>query len=652
MAELTGRNLNQHLNALLTEWIENKSVYGYSHEKFFYNDPDVDLSVFCFDRPAGTLLGPAAGPHTQLAQNIVLSFLAGSRIIELKTIQVNDKLNISRPCIDMRNIGLNTEWSQELKLADSYHQYVIAWILLKYIESEEWLDSPAGSDFYKTIFDISVGYDLKGISSDPVQQWISNMCNAEVQIQYYLQNLPSQFKILRQVKIDPHIAHTATLSTFHGCPPDEIEEIVRHLIATHRLNVVVKFNPTILGYETVSQILLKDLGYDLLSLNKKSFDDDITFDSAVGMMQRLKDFAAENGCAVGAKFTNTLVVGYKNSMLADPSQYLSGAPLHVLAIQAADRFRTAMGGDFPISFSAGIQKENFVSTVCTGLKPVTVCTDLLKKGGYHRMTAYLQDMITEMKKQGANTVDELITGRGDHADARQAGVPVLKRYSAQVVSDQRYHFQWNKRSPKKIDSNLQIFDCLSCDICIPVCPNRAVFSYAIPAGDIVYNDYHCKAGLFESDAEKILRIKKVHQIGILADFCNECGNCDTFCPENGGPYKEKPLFFFDEDSYRQPGVGEGFYFHADQVMSGRIDGIEYRLDLNESGDIYTVCAGEVCVEIDVHNNVRSIRCASASPHDLDIEIQPFLTMKILFTAIYGGTAMYFNRFLLEKQNED
>ena len=72
----------------------------------------------------GTPVGPASGPQSQMAQNIVLSWLAGSRIMELKTVQVNDELAIGRPCIDAANMGYNIEWSQELAVADSLDQYV------------------------------------------------------------------------------------------------------------------------------------------------------------------------------------------------------------------------------------------------------------------------------------------------------------------------------------------------------------------------------------------------------------------------------------------------------------------------------------------------------------------------------------------------
>ena len=70
-------------------------------------------------RPAANPVGPAAGPQDQMAQNMVLAWLAGSRILELKTVQINDRLAIPRPCIDATTVGYNVEWSQELRLAES-----------------------------------------------------------------------------------------------------------------------------------------------------------------------------------------------------------------------------------------------------------------------------------------------------------------------------------------------------------------------------------------------------------------------------------------------------------------------------------------------------------------------------------------------------
>ena len=157
MAELKGISLTRHLDNILNELKKTQSLYNLPARSFFRQDKRLDFSVDLYGRKAFTPLGPAAGPHTQMTQNIILSFLAGSRIIELKTIQVLDQLAISRPCIDMRNVGYNIEWSQELSLSDSLREYVKAWILIKIIEEKELLGYPKSNSFYDTIFDISVG---------------------------------------------------------------------------------------------------------------------------------------------------------------------------------------------------------------------------------------------------------------------------------------------------------------------------------------------------------------------------------------------------------------------------------------------------------------------------------------------------------------
>ena len=81
------------------------SIFDLPVRKWHVPANKYDFSALHFTRRAATPVGPAAGPQTQLAQNIVLSWLAGGRIIELKTVQVNDQLDIPRPCIHVPNIG-------------------------------------------------------------------------------------------------------------------------------------------------------------------------------------------------------------------------------------------------------------------------------------------------------------------------------------------------------------------------------------------------------------------------------------------------------------------------------------------------------------------------------------------------------------------
>ena len=62
--------------------------------------PSPRLAATMFGHTVAAPLGVAAGPHTQLAQNIVASWLCGARVIELKTVQILDEIAVSRPCID------------------------------------------------------------------------------------------------------------------------------------------------------------------------------------------------------------------------------------------------------------------------------------------------------------------------------------------------------------------------------------------------------------------------------------------------------------------------------------------------------------------------------------------------------------------------
>ncbi|MCX8013185.1 MAG: putative selenate reductase subunit YgfK, partial [Rectinema sp.] len=77
-------------------------------------------------------LGPAAGPHTQIAPNLIAAYLSGARVFELKTVQSNDRLDIEKPCIDAVDEGHNVEWSTELTLEQARMEYLNAWICLLY----------------------------------------------------------------------------------------------------------------------------------------------------------------------------------------------------------------------------------------------------------------------------------------------------------------------------------------------------------------------------------------------------------------------------------------------------------------------------------------------------------------------------------------
>ncbi len=643
MAELKGVHLGSHLRAIVSELKSRNSIYGYPARKFFRGFPGYDFSVNFHEKVAATLIGPASGPHTQLAQNILLSFLGGGRIMELKTVQIRDQLDIPRPCIDARNIGFNIEWSQELRLADSYREYVIAWVLLKLIEEMELLEIPKGDPFYQTVFDISVGYDLKGISSPQIHQWLRDMKDAGPYISELLESLPQEFNHLKNVPIDPYISDSVTLSTFHGCPREEIEAIVQHLISEHRFHVIVKMNPTLLGYESARKILHEDLGYGHLQLDPAAFENDLQYSEGVAMMKRLEEFARKHGCCVGAKFTNTLVVQNNQDVFDDEVMYLSGPPLHVLSMQAMHKFRQAMGAHFHISFSAGIDKQNFADAVSCNMKPITVCTDLLKTGGYTRMFGYLKNLKQALEKAEANTLASFIKNKAsatEHQSVASAGMQNAQRIVPELAQDQRYHFQKNSKEPPKIDSHLRLFDCISCNKCLPVCPNAANFTIpSVPQEKQIAN-YKLEGNKLVASGQTAFVIEKAHQIATLADWCNECGDCDTYCPEYGGPYIEKPRFFFSEQTYRQFRDYDGYYFPEPYALKGRLDGKEYELRYDDAQHHYIWQYDGLQIILDENDELKGWQLSQSVNINKSIDMEPYHIFKTVLRGFLESTENY------------
>ncbi|HTP52921.1 MAG TPA: hypothetical protein VMK42_19685 [Anaeromyxobacteraceae bacterium] len=601
---------------LFGELEHRQAAFDLPQRHFFLGDGARDLSVSIHGHRASSPLGPAAGPHTQLAQNIVLSWLAGARVMELKTVQIKDDLVIPRPCIDMETVGFNVEWSQELTLEESLEEYVKAWMLIEMLKASGRLPALAPG-FNDTVFDMSVGYDLAGIRSDRVRAFMAGLLDAGPVIERLRPQIPAAWRHWRDLPFQRRVSDTLTLSTFHGCPPEEIERIAEFLLREVGLHVIVKLNPTLLGREEVEHVLRERLGYRDLVVPESAFAKDATWDQVAGFVGRLDGVAAAAGRSFGAKFTNTLIVRNHKAFFpaSEKEMYLSGQPLHALAMALVRRFRRAFGDRFPVSFSAGIDAGNFADAVALGLRPVSVCTDLLRAGGYGRARHYFADLLRRMQAVGAEDLDAFalrayglgaaaleglglspqaeaacraaLAGGGDLRAAASGAFPrwvsaarVLntEAYVERVLDDPRYAAARNSTSPKKVGSSLTLFDCLTCDKCIPVCPNDANFALAMPKGEVLLERLVPAGGGFVVEPAGRTPIAKPHQIANYADACNECGHCDVMCPEDGGPYVVKPRFFGSVEQWRAAKERDGFAFErtAEGIrMHGRFGGRDF-----------------------------------------------------------------------------
>ena len=159
------------INWIWHEYQDNKTIFGIPESKFFQSNNSNTFEIF--GSKLNLPIGPAAGPHTQLAQNIVGAYLCGSRYFELKTVQVLDSLEIAKPCIWAEDECYNTEWSTELSIQGAFEEYVKAWFILHVLKKEVM-----GQDNGSFIFNMSVGYDLKGIQTKKVDDFIEGLKDA------------------------------------------------------------------------------------------------------------------------------------------------------------------------------------------------------------------------------------------------------------------------------------------------------------------------------------------------------------------------------------------------------------------------------------------------------------------------------------------
>jgi putative selenate reductase len=370
------------MNWVVTEYAGTGDMFGV-HKP--YHAAGKSLPIF--GERIETPFGPAAGPNSQLAQNIIAAYFAGARFFEVKTVQKMDGAELAacvpRPCILANDEGYNQEWSTELTVPQAMEEYVKAWCALKVISKVYGLGDPDGF-----VFNMSVGYDLDGIKGEKVDAYIEGMKDASATAVW-----GECLAVLKELfpahagyidRISPHVSRSVTVSTLHGCPPDEIERIASYLITEKHLHTFVKCNPTILGYETARRTL-DDMGYDYIVFDDHHFREDLQWADAVSMFQRLQALAEENGLEFGLKLSNTFPVDTTRGELPGSEMYMSGRSLFPLTIEMCHRISRQFKGKLRISFAGGAEYFNCDKLFEAGIWPITVATTILKPGGYNRL---------------------------------------------------------------------------------------------------------------------------------------------------------------------------------------------------------------------------------------------------------------------------
>ena len=438
-------------------------------------DPKNDMTIFT--RNLETPVGPAAGPHTQLAQNIIASYYAGARFFELKTVQKMDGAELSacvnKPCILADDEGYNCEWSTELTVPDAMGEYIKAWFILHVIAKEFGLGAQDGFQF-----NISVGYDLAGIKGEKVNTFIDGMMEAKDSVifqecrKWLLDNADKFQNFTREdiEAIPSNVCNSATISTLHGCPPQEIESIANYLLTEKHLNTFVKCNPTLLGYDFARKTM-DEMGYDYMVFGDFHFRDDLQYEDAVPMLTRLMKLSDELGLEFGVKITNTFPVDVTRNELPSEEMYMSGKALFPLSISLAAKLSAEFAGKLRISYSGGADYYNIDKIVGCGIWPVTMATTLLKTGGYQRFT------------QVADKVEGICPKKWEGID-----VDALKKLAADAITD-GHHVKNIKPVPnRKSTKEVPLLDCFYAP-CSEGCPiHQDIPQYVALTGEGKYKE--------------------------------------------------------------------------------------------------------------------------------------------------------------------
>ena len=393
------------MNWVVTEYAMSGEIFGV-HKAYKATGKSLPI----FGERIETPFGPAAGPNSQLAQNIIAAYFAGARFFEVKTVQKMDGADLAacvpRPCILANDEGYNQEWSTELTVPQAMDEYIKAWCALKVLSKVYDLGDPNGF-----VFNMSVGYDLEGIKGEKVDTYLNGMMDATKtaifgECKAVLKELfPQESDYIDA--ISPCVSRSVTVSTLHGCPPDEIERIASYLISEKHLHTFVKCNPTILGYET-ARTILDGMGYDYIVFDDHHFREDLQWADAVPMFERLQALADKCGLEFGLKLSNTFPVDTTRGELPNDEMYMSGRSLFPLTIEMCHRISRQFKGKMRISFAGGAEYFNCDKLFAAGIWPITVATTILKPGGYNRLLQMVEKVESMPYKAFDGTCTEAI----------------------------------------------------------------------------------------------------------------------------------------------------------------------------------------------------------------------------------------------------
>ena len=201
---------------------------------------------------------------------------------------------------------------------------------------------------------------------------------------------------------------------------------------------------------------------------------------------------------------------------------------------------------------------------------------------------------------------------------KTSSIDLLKRKSKKNIIDKHFSHDYDsvKRDFTEVDGPIdeiiakeEANRCLlcsdMCSICVTVCPNLANVTYQITPFQREMSILKVQNSSLIQIKDTPYRVSQPFQILNIVDFCNECGNCATFCPTKGAPYKDKPKIFLKEEDFNDYEItynAKCYFIKVDEenyIIKGKINNKElHELKMNKKTEILEYKNSDIELVID------------------------------------------------------
>jgi putative selenate reductase len=321
-------------------------------------------------------------------------------------------------------------------------------------------------------------------------------------------------------------------------------------------------------------------------------------------------------------------------------------PLDGLVVAIGQRADLGLFADHPVAVNAAGYLEVDPHTLETSVSGVYAGGDMIGEG-----PATIVKACGDGRRIAAAILDNAENAHGSADGSRSAVSPdqlieLLRRRSQrryrvdvpELPPAERGEFEEVVKTLSAEAAATEADRCLDCDLvcsnCEWVCPNRAFVTYRVDPTALELVAVDASGDAQAGGHRQAFVVSQDLQVAVLADLCNECGNCTTFCPTAGAPYRDKPRLYLSRDDFSSQSdnafmlATTGTYV----IAQGRFEGELHEIIVSPDRMYYAT--GELRLELDPRN-LSVMHAAPATGYE-EPPLHHCATLWVLASGIVGS----------------